>query len=45
MSVTQAHVTQAHGLTCQWVPVSGEDGRVRMEMRWSAPTRVATRAA
>lgn len=23
-----------HGLTLTWVPVTGEDGRVRMEARW-----------
>jgi hypothetical protein len=23
-----------HGLTLRWVPVTGADGRVRMEARW-----------
>lgn len=36
-------------LTCTWVPVRGEDGRTRMEMRWveqtAAPTARSTRSA
>ncbi|WP_200942497.1 hypothetical protein [Knoellia sp. Soil729] len=27
-------------LTLRWTPVTQEDGRIRMEMRWSAPTPV-----
>ena len=29
--------TARSGLAMRWVPVASEDGRVRMEMRWTAP--------
>ena len=29
--------TRGNGLTMRWVPVATDDGRVRMEMRWTAP--------
>ncbi|WP_435199171.1 hypothetical protein [Janibacter sp. GS2] len=32
-------------LTCTWVPVRGEDGRTRMEMRWVAEPRRRARSA
>jgi hypothetical protein len=28
----------AEKLTMHWVPVTGIDGRTRLEMRWSVPT-------
>lgn len=28
----------AEKLTMHWVPVTGADGRTRLEMRWSVPT-------
>jgi hypothetical protein len=37
--------THSNGLSLRWVPVSGNDGRVRMEMRWTAPQVVARRTA
>jgi len=40
-----AKTTNNHGLAMRWVPVSAVDGRVRMEMRWSAPTTVLKRTA
>ncbi|WP_200934543.1 hypothetical protein [Nostocoides sp. Soil756] len=30
--------TTTTGLSARWVPVRTDDGRTRMEMRWSAPT-------
>jgi len=33
------------GLTMRWVPVTTDDGRVRMEMRWSAPHTLRKRPA
>lgn len=32
-------------LTCTWVPVRGEDGRTRMEMRWIDESRRTARHA
>ena len=29
--------TTRNGLALRWVPVTTDDGGVRMEMRWSAP--------
>ncbi len=40
----QAHTTTRTGLSMRWVPVT-TDGRVRMEMRWSAPPTVSRRTA
>jgi len=37
--------TNGTGLTMRWVPVSTHDGRVRMEMRWSAPHTLRKRSA
>jgi hypothetical protein len=33
------------GLAMTWVPVTTTDGRVRMEMRWTAPPTVLRRAS
>ena len=33
------------GLSLRWVPVTTDDGQVRMEMRWTAPPTVARRSA
>ncbi|HEU5454973.1 MAG TPA: hypothetical protein VFU85_04750 [Nocardioides sp.] len=41
----QAHTTTRTGLSLRWVPVTTDDGRVRMEMRWSAPATVSRRTA
>ena len=41
----QAHTTTRTGLSIRWVPVPTDDGRVRMEMRWSAPPTVSRRTA
>jgi len=41
----QAHTTTRTGLSMRWVPVATADGRVRMEMRWSAPPAVSRRTA
>lgn len=41
----QAPTTTRTGLAMRWVPVTSPDGRVRMEMRWSAPPAVARRPA
>jgi hypothetical protein len=38
----QAHATTRTGLAMRWVPVT-VDGRVRMEMRWSAPPTISRR--
>jgi hypothetical protein len=32
-----ATTTTRTGLAMHWVPVTTSDGRVRMEMRWTAP--------
>jgi hypothetical protein len=40
-----AKTTHSNGLSLRWVPVSTEDGRVRMEMRWTAPQVLARRTA
>jgi hypothetical protein len=37
--------TNGHGLSMRWVPVTTDDGRVRMEMRWTAPPTVRKRSA
>ena len=29
--------TTPSGLAVRWVPVTTDDGRVRLEMRWTAP--------
>ncbi|MCB5992993.1 hypothetical protein [Janibacter melonis] len=34
---TTAPASAERRLTCTWVPVRGEDGRTRMEMRWVEP--------
>ena len=31
------------GLALRWVPVATVDGRVRLQMRWTAPQAVARR--
>jgi len=41
----RAPTTTPSGLALRWVPVRTADGRVRMEMRWSAPPTVARRTA
>ena len=41
----QAPTTTPSGLALRWVLVRSTDGRVRMEMRWSAPPTVARRTA
>jgi hypothetical protein len=33
------------GLTMRWVPVQQADGRVRMEIRWSAPAVIRKASA
>ena len=40
----QAHTTTRTGLSMRWVPVT-TDGRVRMEMRWTAPHTLRKRPA
>ncbi len=40
-----AKTTHSNGLSLRWVAVSGNDGRVRMEMRWTAPPTVRKRTA
>ncbi len=35
----------APALTCRWVPVRGDDGRTRMEMRWVDESAAARRTA
>jgi hypothetical protein len=40
-----AKATHGNGLSLRWVPVSTDDGRVRMEMRWTAPQVLARRTA
>ncbi len=37
--------TTRTGLAVRWVPVTDADGRTRMEMRWTTPHRLRTRAA
>ena len=39
----QAPTTTRTGLAMRWVPVTTGDGRVRMEMRWTAPTTLRRR--
>ena len=34
--------TTRSGLALRWVPVTTDDGRVRMEMRWTAPQTLRT---
>ena len=41
----QAHTTTRTGLSMRWVPVPTDDGRVRMEMRWTAPHTLRKRPA
>ncbi|WP_377643474.1 hypothetical protein [Oryzobacter terrae] len=36
--------TTRTGLSMRWVPVTTDDGRVRMEMRWSAPPAIRPRS-
>jgi len=36
--------TTRTGLSMRWVPVTTDDGRVRMEMRWTAPPEIRPRA-
>ena len=40
-----APTTTRTGLAVRWVPVATDDGRVRMEMRWSAPPALARHPA
>jgi len=40
-----AKATHGNGLSLRWVPVRTDDGRVRMEMRWTAPQVLARRTA
>ena len=40
-----AKTTSSTGLSMRWVPVTTDDGRVRMEMRWSAPPTLRKRSA
>ena len=40
-----APTTTRTGLAVHWVPVTADGGRVRMEMRWSAPPTLARRPA
>jgi len=40
----QTHTTTRTGLSMRWVPVM-VDGRVRMEMQWSAPPNLSRRVA
>ena len=37
--------TYGNGLSMRWVPVTKDDGQVRMEMRWSAPPTLRKRSA
>ena len=37
--------TNSNGLAMRWVPVTTDDGQVRMEMRWTAPPTVRKRTA
>lgn len=47
MTVSTIRTTkrQPKGLSMTWVPVRGNDGRTRMEMRWSDATRRSERRA
>lgn len=36
--------TTRTGLSMRWVPVTDGDGRVRMEMRWTAPPAIRPRS-
>lgn len=40
-----ARTTTRTGLSMRWVPVTSDDGRVHLEMRWSAPYAIARRVA
>jgi hypothetical protein len=40
-----APTTTRTGLAVRWVPVPADNGRVRMEMRWSAPPTLPRRSA
>ena len=40
-----APTTTRSGLAMRWVPVTTEDGSVRMEMRWTAPHTLRKRPA
>ncbi len=40
----KASTTSRTGLAITWVPVTAPDGQVRMEMRWTAPPTVLSRA-
>lgn len=42
---TKTEARPAARPTCTWVPVRGQDGRTRMEMRWVTPTPHSTRSA
>jgi len=37
--------TNGAGLSLRWVPVTTDDGTVRMEMRWTAPHALRKRSA
>jgi hypothetical protein len=37
--------TTRTGMSVRWVPVTADDGRVRMEMRWSAVPVVPSHSA
>jgi len=37
--------TNGAGLSLRWVPVTTDDGQVRMEMRWTAPHTLRKRSA
>ena len=37
--------TTRSGVAVRWVPVTSDHGRIRMEMRWSAPPVVRRRPA
>ena len=40
-----APTTTRTGLALRWVPVVSGDGRVRLEMRWTAPPSLHRRSA
>ena len=41
----QSPATTPNGLALRWVPVTTAEGRVRMEMRWTAPHTLRKRSA
>ena len=41
----KASSTTRAGLALVWVPITTADGRVRMEMRWTAPPTMVRRAS